>query len=131
MANLVFSIKLKEEPVKITGKDGTEKIYKLKELTGDQRKQHDANFDYKIEAVGDTLKAVPGENFKVLSSAEFLALCFYDEKNVLVSFNVLGGYPYSMLDQLHKAALKLSGMDKDSLEAAKNESEGSKGSGSE
>ena len=122
MSDLKFSTILKNVPVFITGKDGVEKEYVLKELNGAQRAVYDSAFDVKIEmdAKGKA-KAVAGQNFKSLSSAQFLALCLYDEKDHLVKEDVINTYPSTMLDKLHKKGLDLSGLGRKALEAAKNE----------
>ncbi len=131
MATLEFEVKLKELPVTITDVDGAKKIYKIKELTGDQKSEHDKDYDYKVKIENGIASATLGDDFKIPSAKSFLALCFYDEKDVLVSPEVLGGYPSTMLEKLHRVALKLSGMDKASMEEAKNELEGKKDSGTE
>lgn len=131
MAGLGFSVKLKEELVDITGNDGVEKIYKLKELTGNQRAKHNSSYDYKVSITDGVATATVGDNFKMPSAEDFLALCFYDENNKLVSKEVLGEYPSTVLEALHNAALELSGMDVKSIKAAKNELEAKEDSGSE
>jgi hypothetical protein len=122
MDELRFNVKLKEKPVTIIDKNDKEKIYKLKELTGKGRAKYNDNFDYKIEIIDGEAKATAGENFKVMSSFEFLAMCLYDENDKLVPVETIAQYPATMTDSLQAEALKLSGMDKESLEAAKNES---------
>ena len=131
MAELKFSVKLKEKSVTITLEDGSDKIYKLKELTGDQRAKHSDSFDYTVKIEDGVASAEIGNNFKMPSAKDFLALCFYDEKDILVPLKILGAYPSTMLEILHQTALKLSGMDKDSMMAAKNELKGKEGNGSE
>jgi len=127
---LKFSIVLKELPVLLTGKDGVEKKYTLKELTGTQRAVYNESFDVKIEMdESGKAKAVAGESFKSFSAKQFLALCLYDEKGNLVEEEVIGGYPSTMLAKLHEAALELSGLNRKALEASKNESKGSNSSG--
>jgi len=119
---LRFSTVLKELPVFLTGKDGVEKKCTLKELTGTQRAVYNASFDIKIEMDEDgKAKAVPGEGFKTFSTKQFLALCLYDEEGKLIEEPTIGDYPSTVLTKLHEAALELSGLDKKSLEAAKNE----------
>jgi hypothetical protein len=130
MTDLRFNVKLKEKPVIIIDEKNEEKVYKLKELTGEGRAKYNDNFDYKIEIVDGEAKATAGDNFKVMSSFEFLAMCLYDESNKLVPIGVIKLYPATMTDALQLEGLKLSGMDKESLEAAKNESAESEVSGS-
>ncbi len=127
---LRFTTVLKEVPVFLTGKDEVEKQFTLKELTGLQRATYNESFDVKIEMDEDgKAKAVAGASFKTFSAKQFLALCLYNEKGELVAEEIIGGYPSTMLSALHGAALKLSGLDKKALEAAKNESEGSNSNG--
>ncbi len=119
---LRFSTVLKELPVFLKGKDGVEKEFSLKELTGTQRAVYNESFDVKIEMDEDgKAKAIAGEGFKSFSAKRFLALCLYDEQGKPVGEKTIGTYPSSMLNELHKAALELSGLDKKALEAAKNE----------
>ena len=122
MTELRFSTVLKELPVFLTGVDGTEKKYTLKELTSTQRATYSESFDIKIEMDEDgKAKATAGEGFKTFSAKQFMALCLYDGDGKLVPEEVIGGYPSTMIAKLHEAALALSGLDKKALEAAKNE----------
>jgi len=130
MGELRFSTVLKEIPVFLTGKDGIEKKFSLRELTGAQRAIYNESFDIKIEMdANGKAKAVAGEGFKSFSAKQFLAMCLYDENGKPVPEEIIDNYPATMLGQLHTAALKLSGLDKEALEAAKNELEGSDPSG--
>ena len=62
---LRFSTVLKEIPVYLTGKDGIEKKYTVKELTGTQRATYNESFDVKIEMdENGKAKAVAGSGFK-------------------------------------------------------------------
>ena len=121
MKELVFDIKLKELPVKVK-EGGVEKVYKIKEFTGNQRAAYNDRFDYEIKMEGDSIKAVPGKDFKLMSAIDFLVMCFYDPEDKLVTKEVLGSWPGTTTEKLHEAALKLSGMDKKSMETAKNAS---------
>jgi len=132
MKELKFSVVLKEVPVLLTGKDGVEKKFKLRELTSTQRAIYNESFDIKVELMDDgKAKAVAGEGFKTYSAKQFLAMCLYDEEDKLVKEEIIGGYPASMVGQLHAAALELSGMDEAALIKAKNASKGSGSSGTE
>ena len=127
---LRFSTVLKELPVFLTGEDDVEEKHTLKELTGVQRAVYNESFDVKIEMDEDgKAKAVAGEGFKSFSAKQFLALCLYDEEGKLIGEETIGGYPSTMLAELHEAALELSGLDRKALETAKNVSEGSDFSG--
>ena len=122
MDELKFSLLLKEVPVLLKGKNEVEKKFMLRELTGAQRATYNASFDVKIEVGADgKAKASAGGGFKMFSAKQFLALCLYDESDKLVSEEIIGGFPGTVVNGLHKAALKLSGLDKESLESAKND----------
>ncbi len=118
---LKFSVVLKEIPVKLTGADGVEKSYKLKELTSTQRAAYNEGFDFKIEMTeGGVAKATAGEGFKLPSAKKFIAMCLYDADNKPVKEAVIGDFPSTVVQELHTAALKLSGMDEKALKKAKN-----------
>jgi len=131
MADLKFTTKLKEKVVLLTGEDGKEKKFKLKELTGDQREEWNKLFDYTIVVEDGKTSAKPGKDFKMPSPKAFLSICFYDPEDKLVSAEVIGAYPQTMLDTLHLEGLKLSGMDPEAIQKAKNELEGKGTSGTE
>lgn len=130
MAELEFSIKLKEKEVTITDGAGSKKKYKIKELTSDQREKYNEHFNYTMEVVNDEIKASIGKDFKMPTAKDLLTLCLYDENNTLVKADAIGKYPNTMQQGLVKAALELSGMDAASLQKAKNELEANEGSGS-
>lgn len=121
MENLEFSTVLKSIDVKLKGEDGVEKIYHLKELNGDQRAEYQKHFDVKLEVIGEgddqKIKATPGEAFKLMTAREFLCYCFYDSEDKLVPESEIGKLPSRILESMHTAALKLSGMDSDSVKA--------------
>jgi hypothetical protein len=131
MADLKFNVKLAEKVVLLTGEDGTERKFKLKELSGDQREDWNKKFDYSIEIIDGKTTAKPGKDFKMPSPKEFLSLCFYDPEDKLVKPEVIGAYGQTMLDTLHLEGLKLSGMDPASLKKAKNEFEANEDNGTE
>ena len=131
MSELRFSTLLKELPVFLTGKEGVEKRFTLRELTGFQRATYNESFDVKIEMEDGKAKATAGEGFKMFSAKQFLAMCLYDENDKLVTEEVIGNYPATVVEKLHAAALKLSGMDVEAFEKAKNESQGSDSNGIE
>lgn len=119
---LKFSTVLEELPVLLTGKDGIEKKFTLRELTGAQRAIYNESFDIKIEMDEEgKAKATAGEGFKSFSAKKFLAMCLYDENNKLVGEETIGSYPSTVVNELHMAAIELSGLDKKALEKAKND----------
>ena len=72
-----------------------------------------------------------GENFKLPSEIEIRAMCLYDENGKVVSKEALEKYPSTVVTSLHKIALELSGLDKDSQAKAKNDSEGKPSTGTD
>jgi len=129
---LRFSTVLRELPVFLTGEDGTEKEFKLKELNGSQRAKYNQSFDVKVEMDEDgKAKAIAGEGFKSFSAVQFLAMCLYNEDGHPVSEGIIGKYPSTMISELHEAALELSGLNKEALKSAKKESKGSSSNGTE
>ena len=120
MAELKFNIVLKEVPVLLTGKDGAEKKFVLRELTGTQRAAYNESFDVKIEMQDGKAKATAGEGFKMFSAKQFLAMCLFDDTGKAVAEEIIGEYPASVVSALHTEALKLSGMDEEALSTAKN-----------
>lgn len=121
MEALKFSIVLQELPVLLSDKNGTERKYYLRELTGSQRAAYNRNFDIKIEMEDGKAKASAGSNFKITAPNEFLYLCLYDDSNKLVDSKFIDDLPTSVTEALHKEALILSGMDDKAEDAAKNE----------
>ncbi len=115
---LEFNTVLNSIPVNLTGEDGQAKNFTLKELNGDQRAAYDKCFDVKLEVTeGTKVKAIPGDKFKIMPAKEFLAFCLYDSKDKPVSEEIIGTYPSRILEKLHEEALKLSGMDADTVKA--------------
>ena len=110
MANLSFSLKLEELSINITDAEGTEQVYTIRELTGEQRDRY-------LNTIGGRMKfnsagKMAGlNNYKDLQSG-FLALCIYDNENKLVPVKTLQSWPASVLEEIFKIAQKLSGMDK-------------------
>ncbi len=120
MKELKFELKLKKEPVTLTGKDGVARKHVLRELTGAQR-------DAFLNEIGGRMKFNAAGKMSGLKDytdlqTGFLALCFYDEKNQLVSKETLREYPASILGDLFEVAQRLSGLDKGVDDDSKNDS---------
>jgi len=128
---LRFVVDLKSIPV-VLQKNGKDRKCTLKELTGDQRAIYQSNFDVKFEFEDGVPKPVAGQNFKICSSKEFLSYCLYDDEtgNPLTK-EELGVLPSSVLEFLHKKALKLSGLNSEALEDTKKVLEEKEDNGSE
>ncbi len=128
-----FSTILKEEAVVLIGKDNEKKDYLIRELTGVQRQQYNDQFDIKIEADPSDLtkpKMITGDNFKMWSSLDFVSRCLYEKgKEESVGIEFVSSLPGTILKDLSDIAQELSGLDKESLEKAKNELEANTSSG--
>lgn len=123
MDALKFDLKLKEVPVSITDVGGREHAYVLRELTGLQRQIYNDSLDIDMTLVDGKPQIKTGEEFKIPSDIDLLAMCLYDENDKAVSRDVLGKYPTTVLTALHKVAFSLSGLDKKAEDEAKNVSE--------
>ena len=124
MSELNFSIKLKQVPVKLDDKQ-----YFVKELTGEQRDIYDQQFDLQMEMVDGIAKPKVGENFKRMSSSEFLALCLYNDKDELVPIGTIAKFPNRVVEKLVAKGRELSSLTEESIIAVKNELEASDDSG--
>lgn len=138
MQELSFTTKLAEQKVSITDTEGVQKEYTLRELTGDQRQVYMDSFDFDITLVDGKAQISSKANIKSFPTKTFLSLCLFDEDNNPVTEKVIGKYPSTTTEGLHKAALKLSALDKKSIEdtandfdEAKNDSEVKSDSGIE
>ena len=108
MEQLTFQLNLQEVPVNITDREGSEKIYTLRELTSQQR----AKF---LNGLGSRVKYTKSGNTKGLNNHEglqesLLAMCLYDEDKQIVKKDALKEWPAGMLSKLFEAAQELSGM---------------------
>jgi len=118
MKELKFSLKLKEVPVEITDVDGTKKSYKLREVAGDDRCIFLDDMSERMGIGEDgkpTIKKVRGLQESLLTKS------LYDEKDKLVSEDVLKTYPSTVLTELFKTAQTLSGLDMVGVDEAKND----------
>lgn len=119
MKELKFELKLQEVPVDITTVEGEAKTYILKELTSDQR-------GIFLNKMGKKVKfgikgAVQGlTDYKLLQEG-LLTLCIKDENGESIKAEVLAQWPSHVISELFTAAQKLSGMDLDGEEEAKND----------
>lgn len=130
---LRFNTVLKEVPVFLTGVDKKEKKYFLRELTGNQRANYNSNFeDVKMEMdENGKPKAMSGIQFKLPSAVDFVSLCLFDDSSALVGKGFVGPLPSKVVTKLYEVGLELSGMNKDAIDAAKNELGESDSNGSE
>lgn len=100
---LSFTTKLKELDVNID-----ERLYKLRELTGDKRSDYVEKSMSRAEFKGSKL-----ERMKDIKGIEMdiLECTLYDPEGNLVSVDVLRQWPFSVLEKLAAASLALSGLD--------------------
>lgn len=127
-----FNAYLKEEPVELEFKDDkggiTVKTWTLRELMGEERNKF-------MESTASNRK--PGQNGtpELRSYANFgadlLAVTLYDELGKLVPLKDLNRLPSQTQLELFKMSLKLSALDPESQEAAKNALQGNTQPGSD
>jgi len=118
MEELVFDLRLKEKPVKVTTTKGASAVYKLRELSAEQRDDYLSRFKDRMEIVNGEAKGV--KDTKGLQ-IEFLAMCLYDEADHLIPMAEIQKFPCSALVGLYKAAQVLSGFGEAGVAAAKND----------
>lgn len=115
-----FSLKLTEVPVKITGVDGIEKSYVLRELDGVGK----STFldDFTSRAQRDKNGLITKELKKVKGFQEgLITLCLFDESNKSVPVSEIEKFPTGVIEDLFEAAQELSGLTKKSEEDIKND----------
>ena len=105
-----YSLKLKEEPIKIEGLDGIERDYVLRELNGLQR-------DTYLDGIGAQMKFNHAGKTAGLKSykdlqASLLAKCVYDDENNLVPLASIQTWPAGLQGDLFEIANKMSRLDK-------------------
>jgi len=116
---LKFNLKLQEVPINIVDLDGKDRVYKLKELTGEQRDIYLGHFKFSMTVVNDKPQLQTGEDFQAFSAVQFLAMCLYDEDDKPIPEDAIKQFPATVISQLHKAAQTLSGLDEEGKKAAK------------
>ena len=115
---LKFELKLKELSVEMVGTDDQAKTYTLREVSGKQRDLFLNDMSKRVDFAKGEAQSI--SNFEGLQ-AGLLALCLYDENNKLVTKDVIQGYPSSVISSLFAEAQKLSGLDADAENEAKND----------
>jgi hypothetical protein len=106
-----FSIKTKFEPVTIVGDDDIEVTYKLCQLTGEQADDFRASQAAKVELDKDG-NVVKFNDFTG-QFTDLLCRCLKGPDGKLVTKAVLNTWPDEVLQEIHKAALKLNKMDRE------------------
>ncbi len=118
MNELKFSTVLKEVPVKITGPDGKEKDYTLRELTGKLRDLFLNDMGARVKLTAGVVESI--SNFVGLQSG-LLALCLFNENDKPVPADEIESYPATVVAKLFEVAQELSGLDEGAPKSAKNE----------
>lgn len=119
MEALEIDIDVEERPVKVKRKDGTEKNYVLRELTGRQRGQYLNGMNSRLQVSQDG--KVTGIKDFIGMEASLLNKCLYNDENKLVTDNELQELPARVLRKLFEAAQVLSGLNTDSAKEVKND----------
>jgi len=115
---LSFTIKLKEIPIRMTLESGEEVVYKLKELTGQQRDDFLTGMSKRVN-INDSSEDIDIKDFNGLQ-ASLVSKSLYDEKNNLVPIDIVQSYPATVVSKLFEESQKLSGLDRISEEEVKN-----------
>lgn len=115
-----FSLKLAEKKISIPVDDvGTERTFTLRELTGLQRDKYAESVRSRLER-DNTGRAIGMKNVTGFF-ASLISLCLYDETDKLVPAADIQAWPTRLQKWVHDEAEKLSGLDQDAKENAKNE----------
>ena len=118
MEKLSFSVKLKLVPVEIEDIDGVTKQFTLRELNGQQRDSFFNSMGKKINIVNGQPQGL--KNYDGFQSS-LLCMCLLDENDELVSKEKLQAFPAHVLNELWKAAQKLSGIEDEKADEIKND----------
>lgn len=118
MKKLEFSLKLKEEPVELTGSNDVVEKCSLRELGGAERDTH-------LDDMAKRMKFVNGKAEGLTKYANLqaglVALCLRGEDGKLKTIEQIQKYPSSVVQALYKAAQDLSGLSEAGEEDAKND----------
>lgn len=110
-----FSTVLKKEAVEIDGKE-----YTIREIMGVQRNQYLNQVRKKVDITyGEDGKPVVNQKDFTGEGIDILSLCLYDQNGTMVLPNVIEKWPASVIQELAKIAVTLSGLNKEGEEAAK------------
>ena len=113
-----FSLKLKSEVVTIETKDGTEEDYEIVEMSGEGLEEYFNGARDKI--IMDNGKVVGMKDFTGLYTS-LLRITLKGPDGKFVPLTQLKAWPASVQKGLFEIAQKLNGLDKDSVEEAKND----------
>ena len=128
--SLEFNLARKSEVVMITLSDGeTQKKYTLKEFSGKQRAEYMKQFDMNFEFVDGKTVVKASEGFQPMTAEQFITLCLYNDQDKLVTLEEVLTYPATVINGLHNAGRKLSGLGDEEKIKAKNDSEVSDSTG--
>lgn len=117
----IYDLRLREEKIKVRDPvDGTVKTYTLRELDGEGREQYmDKLFS---SATGFDPETGKPTGFKSYPGMEAFTLShtLFDENDKLIPIERIKKLPGRLQDVLHEKVAKLSDLDKEALERAKN-----------
>lgn len=114
-----FSLKRKTEEITIEDDNGVEVTYTVRELSGAERDKFLSAMSAKLR-YNDKGEAVGMKNYDGVES-HLVALALMDSEGKPVPQNTIKDFPASTQKGIFEIAQRLSGLDKDSAEAAKNE----------
>ncbi len=115
--DLNISLDRKSQRVNMTQKDGTVKVYVLKEMMGDQRDAYLQGAKKRIKVNKDGSASM--DDF-VGFQAELICRCIYDEGETAVPLDAIKTWPASAQDALFNACQAMNGLDKGGEDAEKN-----------
>lgn len=119
METLRFETGLQRVKVILITNGNEEECY-LQELSGLERQVYNDSFNFNVDIVEGVAKATPGSEFKMMSPSEFLAMTLHHKDDTLFDAISVGKMANRVVDKLYQAGLALSGLDRASMEAAKN-----------
>jgi hypothetical protein len=120
----VFRRKLKVVPIQMEEDDGQVRTYHIRETDGKARGEF-----IRERAVAIADGKVDEEKAQALSMG-YIAKCLLDPEMKPIDVKDLIKFPSETLDELFKECLKVSGLDPDAMEKAKNDSAARKETGS-
>jgi hypothetical protein len=115
---LRFDLRVKEQPVVLTDKNGDVKRYSLREMTGANRDKFLDSMSERISYSQDGTTSI--QNFDGFQ-ASLISKCLFDGNNDLVSVDEIQRLPSSVVSSLFKEAQRMNGLaDNNVVEKAKN-----------
>jgi hypothetical protein len=117
----IFDITLVEKPIKMRQSDGSVLKFKMRELVGKQRDEIMNLTSARMKPIAPGSNQLKVSDFRGLQ-AMTLAKCLVDEQTGnLVKPEVINSWPARVVEALHKKANKLSALDDNAKDEAKND----------